>query len=419
VPELDTVKLADVIKKLVAYHDVLRMQYVKEQDSSKAANRRTSWKQIYQSTVEIPALKILDINKYRAAEVQQQLTDWQSSFDLEQGPLFQAGYLHGCQDGSARIYLALHHMIVDGVSWRLLTEDIKTLYEGKSLPAKGSSYRQWVERVKKYGQEHLSEAGYWQEQLKALPDYHPNIQTHETSSASFELDEEWTRSLLQQASKAYHTEINDLLLTALAYGLKEVNKKDIQSITLEGHGREEIDSSIDHSRTVGWFTTLFPVKLQLQKTIEESIQFIKESLRSVPNKGIGFGSFATREESGYRLNDLAPISFNYLGQFDIQQGYWQIISEDSGASVHPENTDHNLININGMSSNGKLGFNVATKLGETITRQLCESFKIHLTKITEHCKEKLEQEGSSYTPSDFGSVRISQTLLDELQLLSD
>jgi non-ribosomal peptide synthase protein (TIGR01720 family) len=421
VPELDINKLFAVIEKLVAYHDVLRMQYNKEEGNEGSTGKGViHWKQVYQPGVAIPELRILNSSEYSEAEVQQLLTDWQSGFDLEQGPLFQLGYLYGYEDGSARIYFALHHLIIDGVSWRILTEDIKALYEGKSLPAKGSSYRQWSEQMKHYAREHLSEGNYWQEQLNALPDYHTKEKEQEASAASFELDKELTKSLLQQVSKAYHTEINDLLLTAFAYALKEMNQQDIQGITLEGHGREEIDVTIDHSRTVGWFTTLFPVKLQLQTTVEESIKFIKESLRSIPNKGIGFGSFAASKVTGYTFKDLAPISFNYLGQFDIQHGYWQIASEEvSGTSIHPANTDHHLININGMISNGKLGFSVITKLGEAMTNQVCESFKIHLVKIIQHCQEKLEGEGTSYTPSDFNSVSISQTLLDELQLLSD
>ncbi len=134
VPELDQNKLFSIIKELVAYHDVLRVRYQKSE----------GWQQVYQAAVEIPALKTLDVRHHTQSEVQRILTDWQSGFDLEQGPLFQAGYLYGYEDGSARIYFALHHMIVDGVSWRILAEDIRILYEGKKLPVKGSSYRQWV-----------------------------------------------------------------------------------------------------------------------------------------------------------------------------------------------------------------------------------------------------------------------------------
>ncbi|WP_299249958.1 condensation domain-containing protein, partial [uncultured Aquimarina sp.] len=140
----------------------------------------------------------------------------------------------------------------------------------------------------------------------------------EPVSAALSLSKTKTSFLLQQASKTYHTEVNDLLLTALAYALKELTKDDLQGITLEGHGRENIEPSIDHSRTVGWFTAMFPVRLMVEETIEQTIRGIKENLRKIPNKGIGFGAFALQDDTNYGYQDLAAVSFNYLGQFEGQ-----------------------------------------------------------------------------------------------------
>ena len=248
VAELNTNHLVTVIKELVAYHDVLRIVYNKEQNPTTGT---FDWRQEYQSEIILPELKTLDVSQHTEEEIHDILTLWQSAFDLEQGILFQVGYLHGYADGSARIHFALHHLIVDGVSWRILAEDIKNLYQGKALPPKGSSYRQWVEEVKAYPTQHPLEAIYWEEQLKGMPDYHLEEHANASSEAHFELDTQLTKSLLQEASGAYHTEINDLLLTALTYALQEINGLAVQGITLEGHGREDINSAIDHSRTVG------------------------------------------------------------------------------------------------------------------------------------------------------------------------
>ncbi|MEP7141396.1 MAG: amino acid adenylation domain-containing protein [Ferruginibacter sp.] len=420
VPELNQAMLQSVIEKLFAYHDMLRIQFRKEQDPGESTGTKgIHWKQVYQPAIALPELKRLDVSSHTATQIQDILTHWQSGFHLERGPLFSAGYLYGYEDGSARIYLALHHMIVDTVSWRILTEDIQTLYEGRNLPQKGSSYRQWVAGVNNYTHQYPKEASWWEKQLDGMPNYHLNQQDIDPTEQSFELDKTWTRALLQIAPKAYHTEINDLLLTALAYALKDINQNNVQGITLEGHGREDIDPSLDTSRTAGWFTTMFPVRLELQNDLRGSIRSIKESLRSIPSKGIGFGAFAASKETVYTNNDLPPISFNYLGQFDTSEGYWQIAAEDSGQSMHSANTDHNLVNINGMVINRKLGFSIVTKLGEQTTNQLSESFKTQLTKIIKHCKEKLETEGSSYTPGDFNSVRISQSLLDRIAFEAD
>ncbi|MEO5681008.1 MAG: amino acid adenylation domain-containing protein [Chitinophagaceae bacterium] len=415
VPALDAGKLPGIIEELVAYHDVMRMKFSQPAAGSSAGKGINRWGQSYQSSIAIPALRTVDVSKHTETTIHELLSSWQSDFDLEKGPLFQAGYLYGYEDNSARIYFAMHHLLIDAVSWGIIADDIKTLYAGKKLPAKGSSYRQWTETIKDYTTQHPAEAIYWKKQLDNIATYPVKYYEQEPSETFFELDKTLTRSLLQQASRAYHTEINDLLLTALAYALREINQNDIQCITLEGHGREEINDSIDHSRTVGWFTTMFPVKLQLQNNLAESIQYIKESLRNIPGKGIGFGAFATNPANAFTQQDLAPISFNYLSQFDVAEGEWQIVGEDSGESMHPANTDHNLVNINGMVSNGKLWFSIVTRLGAATTQQLGECFQTELKRIIDHCKEKLQETGSSYTPSDFKTVSISQALLDQLQ----
>jgi len=413
VPELDLVKLESCIEKLIAYHDMLRVTFTKTPPES-AGQEHLHWKQLYQQNISLPPLHTLDVSQCATEEIEEILTDWQSGFDLETGYLFQPGYLYGYEDGSARIFMAMHHIIVDGVSWRILTDNILTLYNGNTLPQKGSSYRQWVDVVSKYALQYPKEAFWWQKQLHGMPDIHLNQQNVSPSEDGFELDKSSTRFLLQTASKAYHTEINDLLLTALAYALKDVNQSDVQGITLEGHGREDIDALLDTSRTVGWFTSMFPVKLVLRNDIKESIRSIKERLRRIPNKGIGFGVFATKDETSYSTKDLPPISFNYLGQFEAAEEDWQIVSEGSGISMHPKNEDHNLVNINGMVIGGKMMFSIETKLGEQTTNQICDSFKTHLKKIITHCKKSLDGEESSYTPGDFSSVRISQALLDRL-----
>ena len=226
----------------------------------------TVWDQVYQSSIDIPELKVLDIRDHSRESLHDVLTSWQSDFDLEGGPLFQFGYLKGYEDGSSRIYIAMHHMLVDGVSWRILAEDIKRLYLGESLPSKGSSYRQWVSRISDYVASYPEELSYWSDQLEGLPSYEVLRSEEGPVHLGFELSKKDTDVLLRRASNAYNTEVNDLLLTALGYSLRDLNQGNIQGITLEGHGREDLFSTIDHSRTVGWFTSMFPVKFCLLYT---------------------------------------------------------------------------------------------------------------------------------------------------------
>ena len=406
VPESDVSRLQAVIQQLVAYHDVLRIHFLRD-------NSVAGWRQVYQQEINVPELKILDVSEHTEKELQLILSEWQSTLDLECGPLFQAGYLYGYPDGSARIFLALHHMITDTVSWRILTDDVKALYEGRSLPAKGSSYRQWVETVENYAARYPNEMAWWKNQLQGIADFRISSQGVSAETESVELDEALTSALLQTASKAYNTEINDLLLTALAYAMKEIDKGDAQGITLEGHGREDIDPTIDHSHTIGWFTTMFPVKLELQGDIKESIQFIKESLRNIPNKGIGFGAFASAQDVNFGFNDLPPVHFNYLGQFDKKEANWQITAEESGVNTHPSNIDRSLVNINGMVSNGRLAFNISTRLGKEQTKLLSVALKVHLEQIIKHCGDAFDRSGARPTPSDFDDFVAYEIINDD------
>ncbi|WP_259065705.1 non-ribosomal peptide synthetase [Mucilaginibacter sp. X4EP1] len=417
VPALDTDRLRSVIPQLVNYHDVLRVRFEKENEPQKSTRAKyNDWKQVYQPKIKEPELRILDISKYTDAETQEILTAWQHDFDLEQGPLFAIGYLFGYPDGSARIFMALHHMITDAVSGRILTEDIEALYAGRPLPVKGSSYRQWIKQLENYKHQHPEEASWWDKQLATMYALPTMLPEDNWTEETFALDRQMTNSLLKDIPKVYHTQINDLLLTALAYALKDINHNKVQFITMEGHGREDIDVSLDISRTAGWFTTMFPVKLELKDSLRESIRHIKESLRSIPRNGIGFGVFAADDQTSYTLQNLPRISFNYLGQFDTLNEDWQIVTEKSGESVDAENADNNLININGAISNGRLQFNVATKLSANTSNLLCESFQSNLSAIINHCKTTFQNEGSYFTPGDFYAVKMSQPLIDKLTI---
>ncbi|WP_299249897.1 condensation domain-containing protein, partial [uncultured Aquimarina sp.] len=191
VPSLDTNTLKSVLQKIVDYHDILRVQYQQQ---------GTIWKQYYKDTIEIPEIKTVDINQYNASELQDILTEWQSDFDLQKGPLFRMGYLYGYEHGKARIFFALHHMIVDAVSWRILSQDIKTLYTQGVLTEKGSSYRQWGDVMDAYVTEHPKESSYWSKQLLNIPDYAAFKSINaEPVSAALSLSKTKTSFLLQQA----------------------------------------------------------------------------------------------------------------------------------------------------------------------------------------------------------------------------
>jgi amino acid adenylation domain-containing protein/non-ribosomal peptide synthase protein (TIGR01720 family) len=341
-------------------------------------------------------------------------TEWQSSFNLENGPLYSIGYLHGYTDKTARIFFALHHLIVDAVSWRTLTEDLKDLYEGRVLGPKGSSYRQWVKAIQSYKKFHRDEVMYWKTQLSDYRNELLYLQDEISHNIGFELSYEQTQLFLRECNKAYNTQANDVLLTALGYSLAEITSKSIVHIVLEGHGREELNNNLDVSRTVGWFTTLYPVRLEIRETLIESLKNIKEILRRIPNKGIGYGTIIGYETEDNTLPfNLPKVSFNYLGQFDKKDMMWNITHELSGLSIDRINEDHYLITINCFILSGILKFYITSKLGLEITNKLSKILANNINELIKLTTD-IGRERSYLTISDVDMV-VNQNYLDKLQ----
>ncbi len=411
VPPLSLKRFEELLPKLIKQHDMLRVRYVK--------NAVGCMEQVYYAHLEPPKIKILDLSSLSEEEgarcLVTSLNAWQSEFDIERGPLWQLGYIHGYSNGSARLFFALHHLIIDSVSWRILINDLQCLYEGHSLKEKTSSYRQWVEIIQEYAKTNQDELVYWQAQHEEKTNYPKLVAL--TNETHFTLDKAMTGQLLSKISLAYHTEINDVLLTALAYAWQECFGQSDLVITLEGHGREPLNEAIDLSHTVGWFTVLYPLKLSIKASISESIKHIKEQLRQVPNKGIGYGSLRYgNAKDAAALPALPPIFFNYLGQFGAnkKQGF-HYVNEFRGVVSHPDNGDNNLVTVNGLVVNGEFSLRIATRFNRATSQRLSRVYKAQLKSIIEHCLERIKTNQCSYTPSDFSSVSISQTLLDELQ----
>uniref|UniRef100_UPI003D7503CC condensation domain-containing protein n=1 Tax=Streptomyces sp. YPW6 TaxID=2840373 RepID=UPI003D7503CC len=177
--------------------------------------------------------------------------DVQASLDLVNGPV--ARFVLLSRD---RLLITVHHMAVDGVSWRILLEDLATAYEGAPLAPKTTSFKEWAERL---GQAtDPAEDAYWDAvPTTALPTDHPGGENTVTSAETLavELDEAETQALLTEVPAAYRTQINDVLLTALAQTLAAWTGQETVTVALEGHGREELFDDVDVSRTVGWFTS--------------------------------------------------------------------------------------------------------------------------------------------------------------------
>lgn len=322
-----------------------------------------------------------------AEELTDHYTRWQREFDLEHGPVCCVGYVHGFADGTARVHIAAHHLVIDTVSWRILSQDLQALYAGERLAPVGADYLQWIDAVL---DDPTDES--WSRPDQEWPRARARVVER------FRLATTTTANLLRHCHAAYSTQVNDVLLAALAIVLRDLTGRDENSIVLEGHGREDL--GLDVSRTVGWFTTWFPVRLRAHDDVIATLIDVKETLRAIPRKGIGFGP-----RFGY--DDLPPVFFNYLGQLDVDQRSWQLVGDDPGEVIHPANVDDHGLVVTARVLDGQLDVEVISGFGPNLAAALRLALDAMLVQLVRSDRRLL-------TPSDVNGV-ISRRLLDELQ----
>ncbi len=423
---LEPQRLEQALQALISHHDALRLAFA-EGDG---------WQAHYPERDPQPTIL------WQAEGCTQQ--GWQAlcdkaqrSLDLAHGPLVR-GVLATLADGQQKLFLAIHHLVVDGVSWRILFEDLQTAYrqlaEGKpvQLPLKTSALQTWGQQLALYGASPTlqAELPFWQAQQaigeQALPGANlagGQLNRHAITVHS-RLDKSLTRRLLQDAPAAYRTQVNDLLLTALAQVMCRWTGRDSTVIQLEGHGRQELFDGIDLTRTVGWFTSLFPVRLTPADQLGRSLKAIKEQLRAVPNKGIGYGVLRYLGDDACRATlhsaPTAPVTFNYLGQFDgsfdDDQALFVPSGESAGADQNDEAPLGSLLTLNGQVYDGELslGWTFSGQVfDEAVIAGLADEYSAILEALVEHC---CEAGVVGLTPSDVPLAGLSQAQLDGLGL---
>ena len=393
---LERAPIAAALERLARHHDALRLRFVEEADG---------WHQRYAPAAPVPLLEV-DLPPEALEAAVEQL---QSGLDLQHGPLFTAALFHlGAED---RLLLTAHHLIVDAVSWRVLLEDLTA----EKLPPKTTSWKRWAELLAASSSE--EEIPYWQ----AIPTVPPlPVDAHGEggrATLTVELGAAETRALLQDAPEVYRTQANDLLLAALACAFVAWTGEDTLLVDLEGHGREEIFPGVDLSRTVGWFTTLFPVALRLGPGAgpRESILAVKETLRAVPGRGLGFGLLKglLRE----RLSVPEPqVSFNYLGRFDAPagEGPFTFAPEAVRGTEGEAVPGRHLFALDLLVLEDRLRatwtYGPGRHLPATAER-LARGFLAELEALVAHC---LAPEAGGWSPSDFPLAGLDQAALDRL-----
>ncbi|HVW20930.1 MAG TPA: amino acid adenylation domain-containing protein [Opitutaceae bacterium] len=334
-----------------------------------------------------------------AADLEAQCAAEQASLDLSAGPLARAVWFTGPGPDSGRLFLVVHHLAVDGVSWRILFEDLARAYDairaGRAPEASRApdpaSWAAWLEaRAAQGGFE--GERAHWVRLAEAGDPPLPRDRqagepvAAETAAHTTLWSAEETEALLRRAVPAHGGRIDDLLLAALALALRDWTGREAHRIALEGHGREGAGSGLDLSSSVGWYTTLYPVRLDLRGAAGaiRALEAVKAQRAAIPSGGLGYGVGRYLADPPLWPEAAADLCFNYLGQFDGAVGpgsRFAPAEEPTGPAASPHGRRPWLIEVNGLVSGGQLRFSWAyspAQLNEETLRRLAGRFRDHL-----------------------------------------
>jgi amino acid adenylation domain-containing protein/non-ribosomal peptide synthase protein (TIGR01720 family) len=408
VPNVSVEEIEQALNKIVVHHDMLRMIY----PDKKMYIPKIENSQLYEFSIfncQESKNENYDIEKY-ANRIQK-------SFNLSTGPLFKAGLI--ISSNEQILLLCAHHLIVDGISWRIILEDLETCLEcsenGKqnSLPYKTTAYKDWAKKLRNHELEPEQGVLYWPDIVNKITEITKSSLKQnvngERKTYQFNVLNESQLTKLYQARKAFSTEINDLLLTALCEAISIVTDSIETPIYLESHGREQIFDNIDLSRTIGWFTSIFPVILKKENNLRSSIISIKESLRRIPLNGLSYGIFYRGELPEIKLE----YSFNFLGE---NEDNLKLISDfSSGDNFDKSNRLLTPIVFNGFVNDRKMDFSITfddQQYDLMYIKKLAEAFSKSLDSIISLC---LNQNIQIKTISDISSKKLREDEFAEIQ----
>jgi amino acid adenylation domain-containing protein/non-ribosomal peptide synthase protein (TIGR01720 family) len=433
--EVDKRALELSLQHLVVHHDALRLQLSRQQSGWEAHNAGIN------GIAEKVLLQIFDLRAQTLAEQKASLSNQAATIhrnmDLSEGCLLRAGLFE--RGHSNWLLLVAHHLAVDGVSWRILLEDLFTAYElGRrqqpiTLPEKTTSYKAWCEQLAQLAQsEKVGEhADYWREVVGncncfSVPrdNSHGLNDNHAAETLLLSLDSEHTKALMGEANSAYRTHAEDLLLTALAKCLADWSESNSVAVHLENHGREaSFAKDVDLSRTVGWFTSLYPVHLRLDDAQwpGNAIRSVKDQLARIPDNGLSYGVLrylSSNEQLKRDLQSTAAVCFNYLGQIDQllpKAGPVRISDISPGPLQAAAQRRPHLIDFTCVVKDGQLHVAVTYSSNyhsAPTIRRVAEAYVEALRDVISHC---LDAEAGGYSPADFPAADLDQKRINLLR----
>jgi amino acid adenylation domain-containing protein/non-ribosomal peptide synthase protein (TIGR01720 family) len=431
---LDAALLEHALRDVLRHHDVLRSRF------NETAN---GWQQVIAGPDKAITLATVDLAGMAERERAFAIESWtgrvQASLSLSDGRLASAVHFKGGEDAD-RLLMVIHHLVTDAFSWRIILEDLNTAYNQLGahrqveLPPKTTSFKRWAEEINQYAESGSldEELTYWQtpeaRTAPALPVDYPEASNTVASAAtvSMALDEEETRALLQEAVPAFRTRADELLLAALLLSYEEWSGNRVLLIDVEGHGREEVVCGIDLSRTVGWFTSTYPLLLRAVEKMTPSLalRIVKERVRAVPRKGIGYGllRYCGRREVREQMQPLPParIIFNFLGDLDQALRESSLFSTSrrvSGLSAGSSSERPYLIEIEGSIIEGCLQMKWTYSKEAYRQTTIERAIRVLLKAIRQLIEEGCSVEAEGLVPSDFTLANLDQNKLNKLYAL--
>ncbi|HTC50031.1 MAG TPA: amino acid adenylation domain-containing protein [Candidatus Aquilonibacter sp.] len=428
---LDRTETEKVFAHLIARHDALRLRFHKND---------SGWSQSIEAQERNSVVEFVNDLEYpimnEAGGIEAMCDRFQASLNIEQGPLLRAAVM----ERQSEIYLliVIHHLATDAVSWSIVLEDLITAYDqvNKGVPLEllppTTSFGKWARKFAAYGQSGAlhEEEEYWtatyRSEVNPIPMDFSGKENSESSACTVAsvLDAQATGLLLRELPGAYHAQVKEVLLGALAHGLAQWTGDGRLLINMEGHGRESVGEPVDLSRTVGWFTSLVPVYLKVDVSDNPlaTLRAVKEQFRTIPSNGLGHGALlhlSGRAEIQRKLSELpqAQICLNYLGQSGPQSSgdSWVIpATQNPGASRHRDAQRIYLLDVQAGIVDGRL--HIDWHYSQNIHKQ--ETIEKLSRNVIAALQLLIDLSTSSpevaFAPSDFPNAQLSQKDLDSL-----
>ncbi|MGC0153207.1 amino acid adenylation domain-containing protein [Chromobacterium vaccinii] len=425
---VDPAALRAALAAVAARHDALRLRLSRDADGG--------WHQHYGPRAE-PPLERLALKAgspaAREAELQAHGARLQASLDLSAGPLLRAVLVDDGPDDQPELLLIAHHLALDVVSWRILLDDLDSAYGQAvaaadiALPPVPFSYRAWTRTQADGAVARAGELDYWRRAVAPLsvpPGLAAVGRVADRRRVAVELDADICDALLTAGAERYRAQPQELLLAALTLAWRRQSGLPALALDLEGHGRDAaMAPAPDLSRTVGWFTCLYPLRIEAAGDgWDDVVGAAKAALRGVPGGGTGFGALRYLSGIAGELDRAPPrpLSFNYLGRLDDAGGnalpnLRATLSErEGGPGQDARQPLPHAVAVNARIEGGRLRLDFDYADAQDAPA-LAEQCRLALADLAAHCRGGA---AVSYHTSDFAGVALDKTelaaLLDDL-----